>query len=96
MSAQKTQDFSKTGALKEIASVATTNRNYVMTYDGVENIGGRDAYHLSLRPVHSPARLRLREMWIDTQTFATWQLVTQGNFNALGDVPWTVTFANVG
>ncbi len=95
MSQQKNQQLEKTEPLKEIANVATSNRNYVVTFAGMEYLNGRDMYHLSLRPVHSPLRLRLRELWVDTQTFATSQLVTEGNFNRFGSVPWTVTFQNI-
>lgn len=37
-------------------------------------------------------------MWIDTQTFATDKLVSQGNFEQGGmtGVPWTVTFRQLG
>lgn len=96
MSEKKTEDLSSHDGLKEIASVATPNRNYVVTYGGMETLAGRDTYHLLLRPVHTSVHLRLRELWVDTQTFATPQLITQGNFNRLGDVPWTVTFQDVG
>jgi len=94
MSAQKAHELSSTSGLKEIGRVVSTDHDYAITYAGVESVAGTQAYHLLLRPLHASARLRLRQMWIDTQTFATVRIVTQGNFNN-GNVPWAVTFATV-
>ena len=94
MSAQKADALEKSEGLKEIGSVTSTNREYDITYDGIDSIDGHDAYHLLLRPLRGADRLRLRELWVDTQTFTTPQCVTQGNF-ANTAVPWTVTFAVV-
>ena len=95
MPSQKAQVLERDEPLKEIANVTTANRSYVVSFNGVENLNGRDTYHLSLRPARSSAKLRLREIWIDTATFTTSQLVTQGNFNRFGSVPWTITFQSV-
>jgi hypothetical protein len=94
MSAQKAQQLANASGLKEIGHVESTNSDYIITYDGIESVDGRDAYHLSLRPSHPSARLRLREIWIDTQTYATSKLETQGNF-ANDSIPWVITFADV-
>jgi hypothetical protein len=94
MGAQQAHDLQNAEGLKEIGHVSSTDREYDITYDGVETIDGSSTYHLSLRPVHPSALLRLREMWIDTQTYATRRLVTQGNF-ANDSIPWVVTFARV-
>jgi hypothetical protein len=97
MSAQKAQELAKNQGLKEIASVASTERDYMITYDGIENAGDCTAYHLSMRPARSPNQLRLREIWIDTRTYATCQLVTQGNFasGSVSTVPWLITFTTI-
>ena len=96
MPAAKAQEMSSNGQLKEIASVTSTRRDYVMTLQGTEQVAGHAAYHVSLRPVHDPRRLRLRELWVDTQSFETLQLVTAGNFTGIGsNVAWTVTFDDV-
>ncbi len=95
MPAQKEQILDRDKPLKEIANVATANRNYVVSFAGVESVQGHDTYHLHLRPVRLPTRLRLREIWIDTDTYRMSEIVTQGNFNRFGSVPWTVTFQNV-
>jgi hypothetical protein len=96
MPAAKAQELNSDGTLKEIASVSAQARDYVVTFDGTERVNGQPAYHLSLHPVHDPARLRLREMWIDPQTYATTQIVTAGNFTTpQAMVPWTITFGTV-
>lgn len=94
MSAAKAQKLSDAEGLKEIGRVTSTSRDYAIAFDGVDTVDGVAAYHLSLRPTHDPGRLRLRELWVDTQTFGTVRLVTQGNF-VNSNVPWAVTFATV-
>jgi hypothetical protein len=94
MSAQKAQKLANAPGLKEIGHVESTNSDYIITYDAIESVDGRDAYHLSLRPSHPSTRLRLREIWVDTQTYATARLETQGNF-ANDSIPWVITFADV-
>jgi protein-S-isoprenylcysteine O-methyltransferase Ste14 len=95
MHAQQEADLSRVAGLKQIANVVSANRRYIITDKGIETINGTQAYHLSLRPVRPDPRLRLRELWIATRSFATLQLVTQGNF-ADDAIPWLITFANVG
>lgn len=94
MSAQKAQQLSNADGLKEIGRVTSTDRDYAITYDGFDSVAGAQAYHLSLRPLHDAGRLRLRELWIDAQTFTTVKVVTQGNF-VNSSVPWAITFATV-
>jgi hypothetical protein len=94
MPAQQAQELANASGLKEIGHVQSTNRDYVIAYDDIETIDGRDTYHLSLRPSHPSTRLRLREIWIDTQTYATIKLETQGNF-ANDSIPWIITFVQV-
>jgi hypothetical protein len=95
MPPQKAQQLDASDNPKEIAHVVATNRDYEITNDGIETVDGRQTYHLLLRPEHHSSKLRLREMWIDTQTFATRRLLTQVNFID-GKVPWLVTFTDVG
>lgn len=94
MSAEKAQQLSDAQGLKEIGHVTSTDRDYTITYDGSDTVDGTQLYHLSLRPTHDPGKLRLRELWIDPQTFTTVKLVTQGNFGS-SNVPWAITFATV-
>lgn len=81
-------------ALPTIASVDVVRRHYVIELNGTTDVDGHQDYDLRLRPVRDPGAYRLREVWIDTQTFATDRLVTQGNFvdGGMTGVPWTVTF----
>lgn len=83
------------GKLKTIALVASYERRYVVTLDGIETIDGNPCYHLSLKPVHPSPDLRLRELWIDTQSYQTRRLVSAGNFTGSG-VPWQITFEDLG
>jgi hypothetical protein len=95
MSAQKQADLQAGEGLKQIANVVSEQRDYRIVYDGIENVNGSACYHLSLQPIHASNLLRLRALWIDTQTYATIRLVTQGNFSD-DAIPWTVTFTTIG
>jgi len=94
MPAERAEEPAGSNAPKEIGHVVTSTRDYAITYDGTESVDGFSVYHLSLHPTHAPDRLRLREIWIDTQTYATRALVTNGNF-ANASTPWLVKFAIV-
>jgi hypothetical protein len=80
--------------LKTIANVDVVRRHYIIELSGTALIDGHDDYDLRLQPVRDPGDYRLREVWIDTQTFATDRLITQGNFvhGGMTGVPWTVDF----
>lgn len=84
--------------LKVIASVSTSHADYTITLSGVERRGAHADYHLRLQPRHDPNRLRLRDVWVDAQTFATHEVIASGNFeqSATTKVLWTVTFDSVG
>jgi hypothetical protein len=60
-------------------------------------LNGYNAYHLKLTPLFEPNVNRLRELWVDTQTFNVLQLVTQGIFqnNVATNALWTVTFIDL-
>ncbi len=83
--------------LKTIASVEIARRAYVIELSGVTHIGGHLDYDLKLRPISEPGRYRLREVWVDVQTFATDKLVSQGNFRQGGmtGIAWTVEFRQI-
>jgi hypothetical protein len=80
--------------LRVIAVVSTETRVYDITLVGVESLNGSSAYHLILKPVRDPGRYRLRQLWIDTESYAPLKLVEQLNFvDGPGTtVPWSVTF----
>lgn len=82
---------------KTIAHVYSSSSAYKISLVGIERIGDHLDYHLSLIPTHDPRKYRLRDMWVDQQTFATDRLRTDGNFVDPGtsSVAWTVTFQHV-
>jgi hypothetical protein len=83
--------------LKTIATVEIVRRAYVIELSGVTQIGGHPDYDLTLRPISEPGRYRLREVWVNAQTFATDKLVSQGNFTQGGmtGITWTVEFRQI-
>jgi hypothetical protein len=84
--------------LREIAVVSSRTRTYDITLAGIESVDGTPAYHLVLHPLRDPGRYRLRDLWIDTQSYAPCKLVEGLNFvNGPGTtVPWSVTFEQIG
>lgn len=95
MSSQKAQALDASDGLHEIGRVESRDRDYDITFRGIESINGRDAYHIVLHPRHDPARYRLRDLWIDPQAGETLSLITADNF-ANSNVPWRITFVTVG
>jgi len=83
--------------LKTIASIEVVRRTYIIGLNGITKINGHADYDLALRPVSDAGRYRLRELWVNVQTFATDRLVSQGNFTegGLTGVPWTVEFTQI-
>lgn len=90
----KTREIATNGEVKAIAAVTSHVREYRVRLAGIENIGGRPCYHLQLQPLLDPNRLRLRDVWVDTQSFRTAQLISAGNF-AQSKIPWLITFGQV-
>jgi hypothetical protein len=90
----KARQIANSGPIKTIAMVTGYHRNYDITLAGMDNLDGHQCYHLLLKPTYQSARLRLRELWVDTQTFETLKLVTAANFTG-SQVPWTITFADM-
>ncbi len=82
----------------QIGRVTAVARRYVVSLAGVETIADRPAYHLTLVPVAEPARYRLRDMWVDTETSDVLQLRTEGNFDSpfTRAVPWLISFRGDG
>lgn len=95
MPAAKNNELASQGRLKSIASVTSRARTYTIRLAGIEPIEGHNCYHLSLRPNGNPRQYRLRDAWIDTQTFETRQILNAGNFTG-STVPWLIMFENVG
>jgi hypothetical protein len=82
------------GGMKTIAIVSTFKHRYDIALDGIDTIDGHDCYHLSLKPAYRKEDLRLRELWVDTQTYQTRKLVSATNFTG-STAPWLVTFNDV-
>jgi hypothetical protein len=93
MPAAKAQELASSGPVKAIAAVTSHVHEYRVKLAGVETIATRPCYHLQLQPLGDPNKLRLRDVWVDTQTFRTAQLISDGNFAQKG-VPWLITFAD--
>jgi hypothetical protein len=83
--------------LQEIATVYAHNRDYTITLLGIDTIDGHACYHLGLTPTRDPGHFRIRQAWIDQQTFATWQLQDALNFTSGPGtgVAWTIHFTQV-
>lgn len=83
-------------SLPVIGTTSTAGRDYTVRLLGVLDGGKID--HLGLTPVKDPGRLRVREMWVDAQTFITERILVAGNFS--GDpytrVPWIIEFTRIG
>jgi hypothetical protein len=84
--------------LQEIATVYAHNHDYMITLLGTETIDGHACYHLGLTPTRDPKRYRIRQAWIDEQTFAPWQLEDALNFSSGPgtNVAWMIHFADIG
>lgn len=90
----KAQQIADSGGLKTIAVVTGHRHLYTVTLDGTEAVDGHTCYHLSLVPSYKSPHLRLRELWIDAQSYETRKLITDGNFTGSG-VPWLITFGDL-
>jgi hypothetical protein len=80
--------------LRSLGRVEATEQDYDVTLVGIEKYRVRWVYHLKLVPRQNPDEYRLREMWVDTQTFVPWKLISEGIFpnGPASGVPWTVTY----
>jgi hypothetical protein len=84
-------------ALKQIATVIARNRDYSISLLGTATIDGHPCYHLGLTPLHDPKKFRIRQAWIDQQTYAPWQLLDASNFDGGPgtSVAWMIHFADI-
>lgn len=83
--------------LPTIAVVSASKKRYIISLAGTEPYGDHQDYHLTLKPVGDPWHFRLRQMWVDSTTFATDKIEQDGNFTSTTStkVPWTVTFHDI-
>jgi hypothetical protein len=64
--------------LREVGRVVSVNRNYDVALAGIERILDTQTYHLTLTPLREPRTYKLRELWVDTQTFDIVRIVAAG------------------
>jgi hypothetical protein len=83
--------------LEEIATVYAHNRDYTIVLLGTDTIDGHACYHLGLTSTRDPQRFRIRQAWVDEQTYAPWQLQDALNF-MMGPgtfIAWMIHFSDV-
>ncbi|MBV8171947.1 MAG: hypothetical protein JO219_08460 [Candidatus Eremiobacteraeota bacterium] len=80
--------------IRSLGRVEAVAQDYDVALVGIERYHVRWAYHLRLTPRQQPNVYRLREMFVDTQTFVPWEIVSAGIFpgGAASKVPWTVHY----
>jgi len=84
--------------LLTIGHATVSAKRYAVGLVGTERLHDHDVYHLLVKPLFDPARNSVREMWIDTNSFATWQLVDEAHYSvgpAGGTFFLTATYAPV-
>jgi hypothetical protein len=83
--------------LREIAAVEAVSRDYSIALAGVESVRDVDAFHLTLTPVRAPAVNRLRDLWVDAETYDTLRLAMRGLFRGkpYEDARWVVTYVKM-
>jgi hypothetical protein len=83
--------------LQVIGRTGTTARDYEVRL--IETLDGPDGkeYHLGLRPLRDPQRFRLREIYVDADTYRAEEAVVDGISNRapLSKVPWRIEFREV-
>lgn len=69
-----------------------------LTTIAVASVSARVYFHLTLQPLRDPLKYRLRDLWIDVDTYRTERTRIAGNFTdtAMEQVPWMVRFRQVG
>jgi hypothetical protein len=84
--------------LRELIRVEAVARDYRIELAGTERIRDTDTYHLMLTPLRDPHVYRLRDLWVDTQTYVTVQLALDGLFEGepYADARWIVSYVPIG
>jgi hypothetical protein len=82
------------GPLRVVAHVEASSRDYAIAFVGTDAIDNADTYHLALTPLHDPQKYRLRDLWIDPETYSTKRLTVQGLFagKPYDGALWTVDY----
>ncbi len=84
--------------LRTIGTVRAVTRTYDVRLAGEENVDGSACWHLTLRPLGNPGTYRVRELWVDEDSYETRKLVTDGNFTRkeTGSGLWTISYVQSG
>jgi hypothetical protein len=84
-------------SLRTIGTTYARSRDYIVELLGIETLEGHQTYHLRLTPVRQPDRFRIRELWVDSSSFATVQLLSDGNFSAGPSTKsrWLTTYRDI-
>jgi hypothetical protein len=84
--------------LHTIGTVRAVSRTYDVRLAGEEDVDGSACWHLTLRPLGNPGTYRVRDLWVDEQSYQTRKLVTDGNFTRkeTGSGRWTVAYVQSG
>jgi hypothetical protein len=79
-----------------IGTTSTATHDYTVKL--LDMPDGGKTYHLGLEATHDPGRLRLRQMWVNAETFVTKRILISGNFNQnpYETVPWLIEFKRIG
>jgi hypothetical protein len=83
--------------LREIVRVEAVARDYRIELAGTERVRDADTYHLTLTPLRHPNVNRLRDLWVDVDSYATVQLALAGLFDGepYANARWLVTYVKV-
>ncbi|GAC1522600.1 MAG: hypothetical protein NVS2B8_04000 [Vulcanimicrobiaceae bacterium] len=86
-----------TDDLREIGRIESSTRAYDIRLVGTETVAGSAAVHLRLVPLHDPRQNRLRDVWLDPQTYRTVQTRVQGILDGkpYDAIAWTVHYVLV-
>ena len=84
--------------LRELAHVEAVARDYAIGLAGAETVRGEQTYHLTLAPLRDPYVYRLRDIWVDTSSYATVQLAVEGLFEGkpYDAARWIVDYVTFG
>jgi len=90
--------FATEKPLRELGRIEAVARDYQIALAGTERVRGADTYHLTLTPLRSPRVYRLRDVWVDVESYATVQIAVHGIFEGrpYDDARWTIGYTPIG
>jgi hypothetical protein len=83
--------------LRELIRVEAVARDYRIELAGTERVRDVATYHLTLTPLRDPRVYRLRDLWVDSQSYVTVQLALAGLFEGkpYDDARWIVSYVPI-